>query len=152
MGGKEGGREGRSGRSSDGVESVAIVDGTLLQQIKHCHDTQVLLTQPQKATGVTLVAERRQRWGAGNDSAMLLATIAEVEMVVFKLPRITDGGRKDVPGQEVLWRTRPQRVRVPCSDQVREIVAHACALCGVGPVDVVKVEGAGKPEEAAFVP
>ena len=38
------------------------------------------------------------------------------------------------------------------SNQAREVVAHTCALSGVGPVDVVDVEGTSELEEAVYVP
>ena len=38
------------------------------------------------------------------------------------------------------------------SNQVREVVAHACALSEAGPVDIVDVEGTSEPEEAVSVP
>ena len=37
------------------------------------------------------------------------------------------------------------------SNQAR-VVAHTCALSGVGPVDVVDVEGTSELEEAMYVP
>ena len=53
----------------------------------------------------------------------------------------SESGRSHACGREKGW-----------SDQAREIVALACALSGVVPLDVVGVEGASEPEECVYVP
>jgi hypothetical protein len=88
-----------------------------------------------------------------NNGPVFLAVVAQIAMVILKIPQLSSGRRKVIVEQAVVWRLGTQWVGGCACDEAAEVNLDLFAITGsrVRPIQVVNVESISEPEETVDV-